>query len=60
MAQRAIWISFAALEPKQNLLDLSHLVIDLQDLLGRRIDLAEPVGLHWNIREKVLNEAVAL
>jgi predicted nucleotidyltransferase len=46
------------LEPKRNLLDLSHLVIDLQDLLGRKVDVVE--GLHWYIRERIIKEAVAL
>ena len=36
------------------------LLMDLQDLLGRRVDIAEPDGLHWYIREKVLKEAVPL
>jgi predicted nucleotidyltransferase len=48
------------LEPDRNLLDLSHLIIDLQDLLGRKVDVVEPVGLHWYIRDRVLKEAVAL
>jgi predicted nucleotidyltransferase len=48
------------LEPRRNLLDLGHLVMDLQDLLGRRVDVVEPEGLHWYIRDKVLKEAVAL
>ena len=34
--------------------------MDLQDLLGRRVDIAEPDGLHWYIRERVLKEAVTL
>ena len=32
----------------------------LMDLLGRRVDIAEPDGLHWYIREKVLKEAAPL
>jgi uncharacterized protein len=48
------------LEPRRNLLDLGHLVMDLQDLLGRRVDVVEPEGLHWYIRDRVLKEAVAL
>ncbi len=48
------------LEPRRNLLDLGHLVMDLQDLLGRKVDIVEPEGLHWYIRDKVLKEAVAL
>ena len=48
------------LEPRRNLLDLGHLVMDLQDLLGRKVDVVEPEGLHWYIRERALKEAVAL
>jgi predicted nucleotidyltransferase len=32
------------LEPKRNLPDPSHLVMDLQDLLGRKVDMVEPGG----------------
>ena len=48
------------LEPRRNLLDLSHLVMDLQGLLGRKVDVVEPEGLHWYIRDKVLKEAKKL
>lgn len=48
------------LEPRRNLLDLGNLVMDLQDLLGRKVDVVEPEGLHWYIRDRVLKEAVAL
>jgi predicted nucleotidyltransferase len=36
------------------------LVTDLEDLLGCRIDVVEPAGLHWYLRDKILNEAVPL
>jgi len=48
------------LERDRNLLDLSHLILDLQDLLGKKVDVVEPEGLHWYIRDRVLKEAVAL
>lgn len=48
------------LEPRRNLLDLGNLVMDLQDLLGRKVDVVEPEGLHWYIKDKVLKEAIAL
>ncbi len=48
------------LGPKRSLLDLGHLVMDLQDLLGCEVNVVEPEGLHWYIRDKVLREAVAL
>lgn len=36
------------------------LVADLEALLGRRVDIVEPEGLHWYIRDQILNEAVPL
>lgn len=34
--------------------------MDLQDLLGRRVDVVTREGLHWYIRDRVLDEAVPL
>jgi predicted nucleotidyltransferase len=36
------------------------LVADLEDLLGRRVDVVEPAGLHWYLRDTILHEAVLL
>jgi uncharacterized protein len=36
------------------------LVADLEDLLGREVEVVTEKGLHWSIREQVLREAVAL
>ena len=36
------------------------LLMDLQDLLGRHVDIVEPAGLHWYIRDRILKEAVPL
>lgn len=36
------------------------LLIELEQLLGRKVDIVEPDGLHWYIRDKVLSEAVPL
>jgi hypothetical protein len=36
------------------------LLADLEDLLGRRVDIVTEEGLHWYIREKVIKEAVPL
>ena len=44
----------------RSLLDQSGLILDLQDLLGRRVDIVTPKALHWYIRDRVLAEAVAL
>ena len=33
------------------------LLADLEELLGRSVDVVEPDGLHWYIRDQVLKEA---
>jgi len=48
------------LGPGATLIDLGSLQMDLQDLLGRKVDVVEPDALHWSIREQVLREAVPL
>jgi predicted nucleotidyltransferase len=48
------------LGPGATLIDLGSLQMDLQDLLGRKVDVVEPDALHWSIRERVLREAVPL
>lgn len=48
------------LEQGRSLFDLGGMVIDLQDLLGRRVDVVTPKGLHWYIKERVLAEAQPL
>lgn len=45
-------------EAGRSLLDLGRMLMDLEDLLGCKVDLVEPEGLHWYIRERVLAEAV--
>ena len=35
------------------------LIVDLEELLGRRVDVAEPESLHWFIRDQVMSEARA-
>ncbi|HEY0069718.1 MAG TPA: nucleotidyltransferase domain-containing protein [Chloroflexia bacterium] len=48
------------MEPGRSLLDLSGLLLDLEDLLGCSVDVATENGLHWYIKDKVLREAVPL
>lgn len=36
------------------------LIADLEELLHRKVDIVEPDGLHWYIRDKVLASAVPL
>ncbi len=48
------------MEPGRSLLDLGGLLMDLQDLLGCRVDVVTEKGLRERIRDRVLKEAVAL
>ena len=48
------------LEPGRSLFDLGGLLMDLQDLLGRPVDVVTEKGLHWYIRDRILKEAVPL
>ncbi len=36
------------------------LIADLEELLGKRVQVVTPEGLHWYIRDRVLEEAVPL
>ena len=44
-------------EPGQSLLDHVALMRDLEDLLGRKVDIVSEKALHWYIRDRVLKEA---
>ncbi|GBE91214.1 nucleotidyltransferase family protein [Nostoc cycadae] len=48
------------IEPQRTLLDQIALIQSLEELLGRKVDVAEPETLHELIRDKVLREAVVL
>lgn len=48
------------MEKGRSLLDLGGLLMDLQDLLGRKVDVATENGLHWYVHDRVLEEAVPL
>jgi predicted nucleotidyltransferase len=48
------------LEPGRNVLDLGGLLMDLQSLLGRPVDVISERGLRPSIRARVLREAVPL
>jgi predicted nucleotidyltransferase len=45
-------------EPGRSLLDLAALLVDLEDLLGRPVDVVTEPGLKARIRQRVLAEAV--
>jgi predicted nucleotidyltransferase len=48
------------LEPGRSLLDLGGLLMDLQTLLGRKVDVVTDKGLRDRIRTRVLQEAKPL
>lgn len=48
------------LEAGRSLLDLGGLLMDLQELLGRKVDVVTEKGLRTRIRDRVLREAVPL
>ena len=48
------------MEPGRSLLDLGGLLMDLQDLLGRPVDVVTEKGLRPRIRDRALKEAVAI
>ena len=48
------------MEEGRSLLDHVALWQDLEDLLGCEVDVVSEGGLHWYIRERVLEDAVPL
>jgi predicted nucleotidyltransferase len=44
--------------PGRSLFDLGALLMDLQDLLGRNVDVVTEHGLRPRMRERVLREAI--
>ena len=48
------------LERGRSLLDLGGMAFDLERLLGRKVDIVTEKGLHWYIKETILNEAEPL
>lgn len=48
------------LDAGRSLLDLGGFAMDLEELLGRRVDAQTTAGLHWYIRERILEEAVPI
>lgn len=48
------------LERGRSLLDHAGLLVDLQELLGRKVDVVTERGLRPRIRDRVLSEAVPL
>lgn len=49
-----------AMEQGRSLLDLAGLIVDMQEILGRPVDVVTEDCLHWYIRPRVLQEAIPL
>ncbi len=45
------------LEKGRSLFDLGGLLMDLQQLFDRKVDVVTENALHWYIKERLLNEA---
>lgn len=45
------------LEEGRSLFDLGGLLMDLQELLHRKVDVVTKNALHWYIRDRILEEA---
>jgi len=48
------------LEPGTTLLDHAALILELEDVLGRKVDVASDRGLRPRVKERVLGEAMPL
>lgn len=46
--------------PDRSLLDLSALAADLEELLGRKVDVVSEDGIYWLLRRRILKEAKPL
>jgi uncharacterized protein len=47
-------------EPGRTLLDLAGLHVDLEEVLGRRVDVVTPKGLHPKMKDSILRELVEI
>jgi predicted nucleotidyltransferase len=48
------------MDGNRSLLDMSGLWLELEELLGRKVNIAEPDAVHWYIRDRVIAEAKPL
>jgi predicted nucleotidyltransferase len=48
------------LEPDRSLFDLSALLLDFEELLGRKVDVVTEDSIYWLLRRRILKEAVPL
>ena len=45
------------LDPDRSLFDLARLVIDLEELLGCKVDVVTEDAIYWLLRRRILKEA---
>ncbi len=48
------------LEPGRSAFEIGGLLMDLQDLLGAKVDIVTDKGLNKHIKERVLKEAIGI
>ena len=48
------------MEPGRSGLEQAGLILDLEELLGRKVDVVTEAGLYWLLRRRILKEARAL
>ncbi len=48
------------MEPDRSLFDVGELLLDLRDLLGRKVDVVSEKGIYWLLRRRILKEAKPL
>jgi len=48
------------LDADRSLFDLGELLLDLQELLGRKVDVVTEDSIYWLLRKRILREAVPL
>lgn len=48
------------MEPGRGLFEQTAMLLELEEVLGRKVDVVTPEGLRERIRERVLREAVPL
>ena len=48
------------MEPKRSLLDLAGLLVELEELLGCKVDVVPEDSLRKRIKDRVLSKAIAL
>ena len=59
-ARIVMWTCWWIRKRGESLLDLSHLLQEMEELLGCRVHVVESDALHWTIRECIIKEAVPL